>query len=133
MDFDTPMAEATDATMEEAEEAPRIDKNAEDVAQSRFNPITTPNEWYEATEERKAEALYLIAPNYLADQAAKTAASKAAYEAALAAKTAASTAAPTNSNAETTTSNTATTTALPDSDDEASIDLLLDSDTQLLP
>lgn len=140
MDFDTPMAEATDATMEEAEDESRIDKNAEDVAQSRFNPITTPYEWDEATEERKAEALYLIAPNYLADQAAKTAASKAAYEAALAAKTAASTAAPTNSNAATTTSNaattnsnTATTTALPDSDDEASIDLLLDSDTQLLP
>ena len=46
------------------EEVPnRIDRNAEDAARSRFNPITTLNEWSEATPERMAEALYLIAPS----------------------------------------------------------------------
>ena len=94
MDFDTPMTEAAAATT-----------NEEGEARSRFNPITTLNEWSEATPERMAEAMYLINPNYAADEAAKTAASKAAYEAHLAAKTAASTTASTNPNAATTTSN----------------------------
>ena len=112
MDFDTPMREAATATT-----------NAEDEASSRFNPITTLYEWYHTTPERMAEAMYLINPS----NAATTTSTNTA--------TTNSNTAPPTSNEETTTSNTATTTLLPESDEEdnASIDLLMDTDTELLP